>query len=224
LSKASDGKKQKLLRPRSRRAHSKVLDAAIELFADRGIEGTSIDSIAARSGVSKATIYKHWPDKDALCLEALDRIHGLDRERPAFDSGDLKQDLTDFLNHKPPEELSELRDRLMPHLIAYAARNQEFGRAWRSRIMEPGRAKAIELMQRGIAEGQFPADLDMSLGLALLIGPMMYKHISRNITSVPQNLADGVARAFWRAFAISERGPASKKETSAGREKVTPRH
>jgi AcrR family transcriptional regulator len=210
LSKESNSKKQKLQRPRSKRAHDKVLDAAIELFADRGVEGTSIDSIAARSGVSKATIYKHWPDKDALCLEALGRIHGLDRERPEFDSGDLLQDLIDFLNHKPPEELSELRDRLMPHLIAYAARNQEFGRAWRLRIMEPGRAKAIELMRRGIAEGEFPADLDTSLGLALLIGPMMYKHISRNVTPVPENLAEGVARAFWRAFAISERGQASK--------------
>jgi hypothetical protein len=76
--------------------------------------------------------------------------------------------------------------------------------------MEPGRAKAIELMRRGIAEGEFPADLDTSLGLALLIGPMMYKHISRNVTPVPENLAEGVARAFWRAFAISERGQASK--------------
>ena len=60
------GNHAKLQRPRSSRAHDQVLDSAIELFADRGIDGTSIDSIAAQSGVSKATIYKHWTDKNAL--------------------------------------------------------------------------------------------------------------------------------------------------------------
>lgn len=214
-----DGGKRKLQRPRSKRAHDKVLDSAIELFADRGIEGTSIDSIAALSGVSKATIYKHWADKTALCLEALGRVHGLDRERPTFDSGDLLQDITDFLNYRPPEELTGLRDRLMPHLIAYAARNPQFGKLWRSRVIEPGRAKAIELMERGIAAAKFPADLDKSLGLALLIGPMMYKHIFRNIATAPENLAEGVAKAFWRAFAIPEPGAVPSKKVAGSRKK-----
>jgi AcrR family transcriptional regulator len=205
-----DGKPDKLQRPRSRQAHEKVLDAAAELFADRGIEGTSIDSIAASSGVSKATIYKHWADKNALCLEVLAQVHGLDREPPKFDSGDLQQDIIDFLNHKPPEELSKLRDRLMPHLIAYASRDREFGMAWRQRVMEPGRAKATELLKRGIAKGIFPSDLDLQLSLALLIGPMAYKHIFRGIATVPDNLGDGVGKAFWRAFAIPVRSPSSK--------------
>jgi AcrR family transcriptional regulator len=125
LSRQSVGKKNNLQRPRSLRAHDQVLDAAAELFAERGIDGASIDSIAAASGVSKATIYKHWTDKSALCLEVLGRVHGLNRERPQFDSGDLQQDLIDFLNHNPPEDLSKLRDRLMPHLIAYASRDHE---------------------------------------------------------------------------------------------------
>jgi AcrR family transcriptional regulator len=192
----------KLQRPRSIRAHDQVLDAALELFATHGIEGSSIDSIAARSGVSKATIYKHWADKDALALEVLGRVHGLDQESPAYDSGDLLQDIVDFLNHKPPEVLAEQRNRLMPHLVAYAARNREFGKAWRSLVMEPGRAKAMELMQRGIRQGQFPANLDTALGMALLIGPMMYRHIFHNVSSVPEYLAEGVANAFWRAFSI----------------------
>ncbi len=214
-----ESKESKLQRPRSRRAHDKVLDSAIELFADRGIDGTSVDSIAALSGVSKATIYKHWADKNALCLEALGRVHGIDRERlnalsrahivnregQRADSGDLLQDIIAFLKHKPPAEYSELRDKLMPHLIAYAARDPEFGKAWRAYVMEPGRAKAIQLMKRGIAEGHFPPDLDITLGLAMLIGPMMYKHIFRDIGSVPDNLAEGVAHAFWRAFAITKR-------------------
>lgn len=204
-------------RPRSRVAHDKVLDAAVELFAERGLYGTSIDAIASASGVSKATIYKHWADKDALCLEAIGRVHGLDRERAIIDSGDLQQDIVDFLNHKPPAELAELRDRLMPHMIAYAARNVEFGIAWRSRLMQPGREHAMELMRRGIARGQFPKDLDMTLGLALLIGPMMYRHVFRDIAPQPENLAEGVAKAFWRAFAVGDAGSAKKKSAGGGK-------
>jgi AcrR family transcriptional regulator len=198
-----NGTGPKLQRPRSIRAHDRVLDAAIELFAERGIEGTSVESIAALSGVSKATIYKHWADKDALCLEALGRVNGHDREPPEFNSGNLLQDIIDFLRHKPPQELNEVRDRLMPHLIAYSVRNREFGKTWRAHVMEPGRAKAVELMQRGIAQKHFPPDLDISLGLALLIGPMMYKHIFRETALAPEDLSEGVARAFWRAFATS---------------------
>jgi AcrR family transcriptional regulator len=179
-----------------------VLDAAVELFADRGIDGTSIDSIAAASGVSKATIYKHWSDKNALCLEVLSRVHGLDRKPEEFDCGDLLQDMIDFLNRKPPAEYALLRDRLMPHLIAYASRDPEFGKAWKARVMEPGRAKAAELLRRGIARGIFPADLDLTLAMALLIGPMAYKHLFQGITPVPDNLAEAAARAFWRAFSI----------------------
>lgn len=202
MSHPSDARKPKLQRPRSQRAHDKVLDAAAQLFAASGIDATSIDSIAALSGVSKATIYKHWPDKKALCLEVLSLVHGLDRDSPKFDSGDLLRDFIDFLNYRPPEELSELRDRLMPHLVAYASRDRDFAKAWMSRVMEPGRAKAVELMQRGIAKGLLAPDLDMTLGIALLKGPMMYKHVVGRVGPLPENLAEGVANAFWRAFAV----------------------
>ncbi len=55
-----------MARPRSAQAHKKVLDAAVLLFSERGIDATSMDAIAETSGVSKATIYKHWQDKDEL--------------------------------------------------------------------------------------------------------------------------------------------------------------
>jgi AcrR family transcriptional regulator len=205
-------KQLKLQRPRSLAAHEKALEAAAELFAGEGIEGASMDSIATRSGVSKATIYKHWPDKNALALEVLARVHGLDRKSPDFDSGDLLQDMIAFLNHKPPEEYADLRHRLMPHMVAYASRNLEFGRTWRARVMEPGRAKAIELLKRGIAEGYFPRDLDISICLALLIGPMAYQYIARNLAPAPDNLGEQVAKAFWRAFAIP--GTAARPKTT----------
>jgi AcrR family transcriptional regulator len=196
---------QRLQRPRSRHAHDKVIEAAIELFAERGIEGTSVDSIAALSGVSKATIYKHWEDKHALCLETLAKLHGLDRTLGDFDSGDLLADMIEFLAHRPPEELSARREKLMPHLIAYAARNPEFGIAWRTKALQPRQQKAIELLKRGKAEGVFPPELDPAIGVALLLGPMMYRHFYSGTT--PENLPEEVAKAFWRAYAK----PASDK-------------
>src|ERR1700761_4951823 len=88
-------------RPRSAEAHRKVIEAAIALFSERGIDATSMDAIAETSGVSKATIYKHWPDKDALALEVLGYIHGLDQRPPTFNSGDYRRDLIDLLSYQP---------------------------------------------------------------------------------------------------------------------------
>jgi AcrR family transcriptional regulator len=127
------------MRPRSKEAHRKVLEAAAELFAERGMDGTSMEAISEASTVSKATIYKHWPDKDALCLEVLGHIHGLNEERPAFDSGDFRADLIAQLRYDPGVERKTMKEKIWPHLIAYSARNPEFGKAWRVRIMDPVR-------------------------------------------------------------------------------------
>src|SRR5438270_9163233 len=105
-----------MARTRSDTAHRKVLDAALELVAERGIEATSMDSIAASSGVSKATIYKHWKDKDALLLEVLANLNGL-KDRPKFDSGNVREDMVHVLSYRPQEN-KVMRERVMPHLLA----------------------------------------------------------------------------------------------------------
>src|SRR5215470_3921775 len=96
----------------SPRAHSKVLEAATELFAERGIDATSVDAIAARSGVSKATIYKHWADKDALCLEVLTYVHELDTGPPESDSGDIRTDLKTYVKYEPSPAKAAIKKRL----------------------------------------------------------------------------------------------------------------
>jgi AcrR family transcriptional regulator len=100
-----------MVRPRSEEAHRKVLEAAARLFAERGLDGTSMDAIAEASTVSKATIYKHWTDKDALCLEVLGYIHGLDEPRPAFESGDFRADLIAQLRYEPAVERKAMKEK-----------------------------------------------------------------------------------------------------------------
>ena len=195
-----------MARPRSAKAHSKVLEAAAELFAVQGIDTTSMDAIAEASGVSKATIYKHWPDKDALCLEVLSYIHGLDEERPVFDSGDFRADMIAQLRYHPAADRRALKDRIWPHLIAYSARNQAFGNTWRAKVMEPARVALAALIKRGERLGILRPGIDPEVGIALLLGPMMYRHIFslRLGQNVPKDLEIDVADAFLAAFRKSK--------------------
>ena len=209
-----------MARPRSAEAHRKVLEAAVELFAARGIDATSMDAIAEASGVSKATIYKHWPDKDSLCLEVLAYIHGLDEKPPVFDSGDFRADLIAQLRHEPGADRKAMKDRIWPHLIAYSARNQTFGNAWRAKVIEPARVEFTAMMKRGEKRGILKPGLDPEVGIALLLGPMIYRHVfvERLGGKSPRNLEIHIADAFLSAFGTgkSEKPASTPKAKIAG--------
>lgn len=197
-------------RPRSIRAHQQVLDAAVNLFSQCGIDATSVDAIAAESGVSKATIYKHWRDKDALCLEVLARLHGLD-ELPIPKTGDNRADMIAVLNHKPREQPSDLQGRMMPHFMAYAASNPAFAKSWRARVMQPARNQLIQLLKRSIAAGSLPSGLDLEVSVALLLGPMMYRHFLTLMgRKLPENMAEQVVDAFLLAHGRANQARAAR--------------
>jgi AcrR family transcriptional regulator len=192
-----------MVRTRSTQAHEKVLEATLALFVERGIDTTSMDAIAEKSGVSKATIYKHWRDKDALALEALSPLFGLDEEAPRFDSGDLRQDLVDALTYQPAPERQEIKNRVMPHVMAYAARNRKFGEQWRSRVIGRPQTRLRNLIKRGIEQRQLVSKLNLDTGLALLLGPMLYWHIfvgRKSLNPMPRDLATEVVSAFWKVY------------------------
>jgi AcrR family transcriptional regulator len=195
-----------MARPRSAQAHNKVLTAAVELFSERGIDATSMDAIAEASGVSKATIYKHWPDKDALCLEVMGYLHGLDEEPPVFDSGDFRADLIAQLQYQPATDRKALREKMVPHMIAYASRNQVLGVAWRARVIEPARMALTNMLRRGERRGVLRHGIDPEVSIALLLGPMMYRHIfgQKAGQKVPKDLEIQVADAFLAAFGAAK--------------------
>lgn len=182
-------------------AHRKVLEAAIALIAECGVDSASMDGIAAASGVSKATIYKHWADKDALLLEVMAEINGLG-QRPTFNTGATRQDMVAVLSHRPPEH-RETRERIMPHFIAYSARKPAFGLAWRNMVMEPPRRELKLLLRQGIAKRELSPKLDFDVSLALLLGPILYWFIFlRGSDDNPKSLAEAIVDAFWRAFGL----------------------
>ncbi len=190
-----------MARSRSPLAHDKVLRAALDLFGERGIDAASMDAIAQHSGVSKATIYNHWPDKEALLMEVMIMIHGLDREREDIDTGDLQRDLTTVLTRRPPDQFDEARTRMTPSLIAYSAVHPEFGKAWRYRVMDPPREGIRSILRRGIQRHLLPGNLDLDASVALLLGPVLYDHIFNKDGRVkPPDIGPTAAAAFCRAF------------------------
>ena len=167
-----------MARIRSVEAHNRVLDAALELFVERGIESTTMDALAATSGVSKATIYKHWPEgKEPLLMELLLAVSGAAAEVDEQDTGDLLTDLARVLTDKPRNERPEEKNRLMPQMMAYSATHQEFGKAWRSRVMEVPKRRLKRILQQAMKDGRLTKTLDLNLCYALLIGPLLFSHI-----------------------------------------------
>ena len=192
-----------MVRPRSPEAHEKVIHAALALFGERGIDATSMDAIARSSGVSKATIYNHWKDKEALLMEVMLYVNGLDREPEDVDTGDLCRDLATVLSRRPPDEFDAARNRMMPTLIAYSAVHHEFGQAWRHCVLEPARQCLKRVLRRGIDRGVLPASLDLELAMALLLGPILYRHIlHKGAPQSPPDIGPRVAEAFFRAHAV----------------------
>lgn len=192
-----------MARGRSEKAHLGVLKAAAELFASKGIDATSMDAIADASGVSKATIYNHWPDKTALCMEVLSFVHRLGDRRPKFESPDFRGDLIALLTHEPPSQQSELAQRIWPHLIAYSAKNQEFGDAWRAKAMEPVRHAIADMLARGQRSGILRRGIDHELAFAMLLGPLIYRKVflKRSGKPSPKNIEAHVVDAFLSIFA-----------------------
>ena len=185
-----------MARPRSIRAHQAVLRATLSLIAERGIDVTSVDAIADASGVSKATIYKHWRTKEELCLEAIGTVDG---KLPVYDTDDPKADLLHLLQYLAQEHKPKAKGQLWTRVIGYAAGNPAFGNALRARFDEPRRVQVTRLVTRAIFQGQLQADLDLDTAPDMLLGPIMHRRFLNTV--VPQQLPEQIVGAFWRAYA-----------------------
>jgi AcrR family transcriptional regulator len=177
-------------------AHGAALEAALKLISRSGIEGTSMDAIADVSGVSKATIYKHWKDKEALCLEAIGRLKP---DVPVFNTGNPRADLVALLRNLARSQKPEALLRIWPRVMSYAAGHPEFARAFCDRISGGKRAQISTLLRNAISAGELCADCDVDMAMDLLIGPIMHHHFM--YASVPPALPQHVVDVYWRAHA-----------------------
>jgi AcrR family transcriptional regulator len=160
-------------RPRSETARLAILAAAAELALDRGLAAVSMDAVADRAGVSKATIYRWWPTKETLALDALyHEWAGVPRPR---DTGSLREDLLSLLRPWAKEAGRRPYARVIAALIATAQADPEFGRRYRERFVEPRREAARAIFRRAAGRGEIPAGTDIEVALDLLYGPVYHR-------------------------------------------------
>jgi hypothetical protein len=140
---------------------------------------------------------------ETLLIEIMLYVNRLNLEPEDVDTSDLCSDLATVLSRRPPDEFDAARNRMMPTLIAYSAVHHEFGQAWRHRVLEPARQCLKRVLRRGIDRGVLPASLDLELAMALLLGPILYRHIlHKGAPQSPADIGPRVAEAFFRAHAV----------------------
>jgi AcrR family transcriptional regulator len=156
---------------RVRRSRDRVLTTAFELLSENGVGGFSIDEVARRSGVAKTTIYRHWPSREALVLDAASRISA---EQEVPDTGSLEGDLTALLANLGHLLGTARWSSVVPSIVDVAERDPEFA-AVHGKIQRGHAAAFRAVIERAADRGLIPASADPSTMISALIGPLYYR-------------------------------------------------
>jgi AcrR family transcriptional regulator len=161
-------------RPRSETAHKAVLAAAAELLLDHGLHAVSMDAVAERAGVSKATIYRWWPKKEILALDML--FTEWVAVTPArYESGVLRSDLTELLRAWAQLASGRPYGRVVAALLAEARTDPAFSAEYQRRMLEPRRDQARMIFTHAIARGEIPGGTKIEVAIDLLYGPLYHR-------------------------------------------------
>ncbi|MFN8036974.1 MAG: TetR/AcrR family transcriptional regulator [Acidimicrobiia bacterium] len=183
-------------RPRSSEADAAILEAALELYADHGFEALTVDGVACRAGVSKATIYRRYPSKIDLVLSAAAHYSAEQALMP--DTGNLRGDVRAVVGNLGRLLSDPIIGKIVARLGGEAIRNPELAAAHRE-FVRSRRALNLTVVQRAIERGELVPDADPEFVVDLIAAPAFYRTL---ITGGPVDdaLADRIVEVVERAF------------------------
>jgi AcrR family transcriptional regulator len=161
-------------RPRSERSRRAILRAAGDLLLERGLGEISMDAVAERAGASKATIYRWWPSKERLVLDAL-LSEWATGTPDAIDTGSLAGDLRGLILPWTRQLRAKPYGRVISALVASAQCDPGFAEEYRSHFVELRREPARAALVRARERGEISADADVDAALDLLYGPFYHR-------------------------------------------------
>jgi AcrR family transcriptional regulator len=180
-------------RPRSRAAHEAILRATLELLEHAGVRDLTIEGIARAAGVGKPTIYRWWPSKNALVVEA---VFGAVADRVAFPPATTTEAALTAQIRIVAELLAGPPGRRLAELVGEGQADPETLRQINERFMSIRRAAARELIQAGQQRGEIAADVDADIAIDLIYGPLYYRLLFRHLPIDPDFAETIVRRAL----------------------------
>ncbi|MGI5353335.1 TetR/AcrR family transcriptional regulator [Streptomyces sp. CA-250714] len=197
---------------RTARVRERVLEAVGPLLVEQGFDGLTVDAVAARSGVHRATVYRRWRDVGGLLADVLDAA-GDDGWRPA-DTGSLEGDLRE-LNEEVHEALTQ-EPSVALALIAASFRSEEAARALR-RFWEERYARCEVVVERAVARGELSPPVDARRLVVSSTAPVYHQRVLLHAEpdpGLPAEAAHAAALAA-RAGAFAGAAPTSADEPTS---------
>jgi AcrR family transcriptional regulator len=154
-----------------------VLGAAARLLEEEGYGALTMEGIARGAGVSKQTIYRWWPSKAAILLEALNEV--AEAVAPAPDAGSLEADLRPFLRWSVGGGRGR-NGRVLAAVMAAAQLDEDFGAAFRRGFLRRRREVLRQILERGRERGEVALSVDLDFVVELVFGALWYRILSRN--------------------------------------------
>lgn len=161
--------------PRSDRIHSAVLHATQELLRAGGYPAATVDAVAQRAGVSKATVYKHWPSRTALAAEAFGLM--MADALPLPDTGSAEGDLTEQVRRVSAFYASDL-GMVFAQLVAACVDDPCGAPYFRAYFLDGRRAAVTELWQRGVERGEVDTLIAVDDAIDILFGPLVFRRLT----------------------------------------------
>lgn len=183
-------------RQRSAEAFSAILSATCQLLEKKCLRDVTAEAIAQRSGVSKATIYKWWPNKNFVALDAF--LMRMTRDVPTPDTGSAQKDFTEQLKSLVHFYVSPA-GKLYCQFIAECQSNPAFLGVFRERFLQSRRNDVRVMWQRGIARGEIRSDVDGEIVLDLIYGPIIFRLLAGHGVLSDQQ-AEAIVEAVFRGI------------------------
>ena len=187
-------------RPRSERAHRAILQAANELLESEGFAAVTMEAIAERAGVSKATIYRWWPNRAAVVMDGF--LSTVSSEVPFPHTGHAREDIRIHMR-RLAEAFSGKMGRTVAALIAEGQTDPELAEALRSRWLSVRRAEAREILELGIERGELRDDIDLEVAVDVLYGPIYYRMLVGH-AQLEGDFADALADHIFSGLAAGD--------------------
>jgi AcrR family transcriptional regulator len=185
-------------RPRRAATRQAIVDATLELLAERGFQGATIEAIAARAGVGRNTIYRRWPTKEDLIVDAL---HDLTEDLDFQEGDELYPLLLEWIRDFVRVFADPLFGRIVPVVLGELQRNPEFARVYAERVVQPRRDALLALLRSAVERGELRRDADVEQIGDLIAGPPFIRLLPFGLPPVGDGYADALLETIWRGAA-----------------------